>query len=68
MSGIRTPVDLSSENDLPFTVTDGNLVSTWVPDGGSVVPGYNVSTMLNLTVADGAPTGPYSSHARPDRR
>ncbi len=60
MSGIRTPVDQSSENDLPFTETDGNLVSTWVPDGVSVVPGYNVSTMLDLTVDDGAPTGTYA--------
>ncbi len=60
-AAFRTPVDQSAEYDLPFTETAGNLVSTWgLPDGGSVVPGYNVSTLLNLTIAEGAPVGDYS--------
>ena len=38
---------------------NGDLVGRWGPDTGfPVSPGYNVSTTFNVTIADGAPTGP----------
>ncbi len=45
---------------LPFAAEGGDLVGWWGPETGfPVPPGYHVSTTVEATVADGAPTGPY---------
>lgn len=46
---------------VPFTEqANGDLVGWWGPDTGfPVLRGYNVSTTFDVTVADGAPVGPY---------
>ncbi len=46
--------------DLPFTQQGDDLVGWWGPETGfPVPPGYHVSTTFHVTVADGAPVGPY---------
>ncbi len=52
---------VADDGQVPFTAgDDGNLVGWWGPETGfPVPPGYHASTTFHVTVADGAPVGPY---------
>ncbi len=56
-----TAVATDGSGAVAFSLVDGNLVGQWGPAAGfPVVPGYQVSTTFDVTVADGAPLGEYA--------